>query len=457
MSKSGSINCDSRRELYVYFALLLVLFLAYVTAGLILPALGGSRDRIREALFGFSQFGCFSVPCALIAISVPIAVFIVSRVIAPVSKERLYAHIASTFDSSWFRILFSLSLVIVFFALRSHFINYDGRMFAEKFARDVPLHGAHVTHDEMWELYLHSRFWFYTNRIFGWNVELSYQVLSSVAGGAFILLLLYYCSVMFPERPVLAFAVCVSGGYMQIFFGDVENYTLTATWIMAYFLASAFYIKGRISVIIPSVILATALTFHLLAGFLIPSMLVLYRIAWKRDERRPVLAAVGMFCGIVGLTLLFFHLNGLPIRDLWYHSHAFGHGGHIRPRLVDPSPGYYFAIFNLLFLLAPAWILLIPQLIFGRVRLDDLNIHLIVAAVFTGIFLVAWKATLGVYSDWNLFAVVALPVTFLVLRNLLSTECLSGRRWLIYIFVWLFMLHSYSWIISNHFYHAVVQ
>jgi len=457
MNKSGSIECDSRREPYVYFAILLALFLAYVTAGLVLPALTGSGDRIRDTLFGFSQFGCFSIPCLLIGISIPFSVLIASRMIPSVSKERLRSRTEAAFKSSWFRILFSLSLVIVFFVLRNHFINYDGRMFAEKFARDVPLHGAHVTHDEMWELYLHSRFWFYTNSLFGWNVELSYQVLSSVAGGAFILLLMYYCSVMFPERPVLAFAVCVSGGYMQLFFGDVENYTLTATWIMAYFLVSALYIKGRMSVIIPSVILATALTFHLLAGFLIPSMLVLFRIAWKRDEKRPVLAAAGIFCGIVGLTLLFFHLNDLPIRDLWYHSHAFGHGGHFRPRLADPSPGYYFAIFNLVFLLAPAWILLVPQLIFGRVRRDELNIHLIVAALFTGIFLVAWKATLGVYSDWNMFAAVALPVTFLVLRNMLSTDCLSGRRWLIYLFVWLFMLHSYSWVISNHFYHAAVR
>ena len=78
----------------------------------------------------------------------------------------------------------------------------------------------------------------------------------------------------------------------------------------------------------------------------------------------------------------------------------------------------------------------------------------IIAAAFMGIFFIGWKATLGVYSDWNMFAVAALPVTFLVLRNMLSTECMRRRCWLIYLFAWLFMLHSYSWVISNHFYNA---
>jgi hypothetical protein len=330
-------------------------------------------------------------------------------------------------------------------------------MFAEKFARDVPLRGAHVTHDEMWELYLHSRFWFYTNRLFGWSVELSYQVLSSLAGGAFILLLMQYCTVMFPESPVLAFVICVSGGYMQLFFGDVENYTLTTTLIMAYFLASALYIKGRWSILTPSVILAAALTFHLLAGFLIPSLLIMYDFAWKRGEKQSVMIAAGIFCTIIGLTLLFFQFNHLPVRDLWYNSHAFGFGGHIRQWLVDPSPGYYFEILNLSFLLAPVWIFLVPQLLFGRIRLDELNIHLVFAAVFMGIFFIGWKATLGVYSDWNMFAAAALPFTFLVLRNMLTTDCILRRRWLAYLFAWLFMLHSYSWVISNHFYNAAVN
>lgn len=454
MSRAGSESNCSTGESRLYFAIFLALSLVYLLSGLVLPALNGGGDRTRETLFGFSQFGCFGIPCVLIGLLIPAAVLIVRWRLSPGSIDRIRVLAVRVFSNTWFRVGFSLLLVTVFLLLRNRFINYDGQMFAEKFAEDVPLHGAHVTHDEMWELYLHSRFWYYTNHFFGWSVEFSYQVLSSVVGGAFILLLMYYCSLMFPDRPVIAFALCVSGGYMQLFFGDVENYTMTATLIMAYFIASSLYIKGRTNIIVPSALLASALTFHLLAGFLIPSLLVLYNIARKRDEKRSMITAAGVFCSIVGLTLLFFHLHDLPIRDLWYHSNAFGHGGHIRPRLVDPSPGYYFQLLNLAFLLAPVWIILIPQLLFRRIKLDDINTHLIAAVIFMGLFFVGWKATLGVHSDWNMFAAAALPVTFLVLRTMFSTECIRRKYWLVYLFTWLFLLHSYSWVISNHVYGA---
>ena len=450
-TEPGSASCISAREARIYLAIFLAFAVIYAFFGLVPAALGGGWNTIRPALFGFSQLGSMGLSNIIIGSSILLFVLVINRVLTPAARERVRERMVGRFGSAWFRVAASLLLVAVFFALRNNFVNYDGRMFAEKFARDIPLRGAHVTHDEMWELYLHSRFWFHTNRLFGWSAELSYQVLSSAAGGVFVLVLMYYCSLVFRRRPLLAFVLCVSGGYMQLFFGDVENYTLTTTWMMAYFLASALYLRGRLSLVIPSILLAVALTFHLLAGFLLPSLLVLFAVARRRGERRPIAAATGVFCAIVGLTLLFFHLHGLPIGDLWYHSNAFGHGGHIRNQIVDPSTGYYFDILNLTFLLAPAWILLVPLFLFGRIRFDDLNLHLIAAALFMGLFVLGWKATLGVYSDWNMFAAAALPFSLLVARGMLSTECTGRLSWLPYLFAWLFMLHSFSWVISNHF------
>lgn len=450
----GSARDRSAGELFAYGAIFLAFAVVYLGVGIALPAVSGAGERIARELFGFSQLRCFGFPCILFGLSIPLMILLVGRALTPEARERVRERMVRVFRSSWFRVGASVSLVAVFFVLRSNFLNYDGGLLAGKFARDIPLRGAHVTHDEMWELYLHSRFWLLTNRMFGWSVELSYQVLSSLAGGAFILMLLYFCSVVFPRRPLLAFALCVSGGYMQLFFGDVENYTLTIVWIMGYFLASALYIRGRMSLAVPSVLLAAALTFHLLAGFLVPSLIVLFAVAWRRGDRRPIAASAGLFCAIVGLTLLFFHTHGLPIRDLWFNSHAFGHGGHIGKYITDPSAGYYFQILNLAFLLAPAWILIIPLLVYGRVRLDELNLYLIAAAIFMGIFVLGWKATLGVYSDWNMFAAAALPFTLLVTRGLLASGEARGRYRYAYLFAWLFILHSYSWVLSNHFLRA---
>ncbi len=439
------------REGSTYRALFAALLIAYLLAGFVLPALSADGESVREVLFGFSQAGRFPVLVFFAALCAA-ALAVSPRYGSTGARlERIRKLARSAAGNFWFRLAFSLLMVAVFFALRNNFVNYDGRMFAEKFARDIPLRGAHVTHDEMWELYLHSRFWFYTGRLFGWSVELSYQVLSSVAGGVFVFLLLDYCLLVFHERPLLAFALAVSGGYMQLFFGDVENYTLTATLIMAYFLASALYIKRRTGVMVPAVLLAVAMTFHLLSGFLIPSMLVLFRVEKGRGGKGRVLAAAALFCAIIGGTLLFFHLSGLPIRDLWYHSHAFGHGGHIRPRLVDPSPAYYFRILNLSFLLVPVWIMLVPRFVFAGPVLDELGTHLLVASAFMALFALSWKATLGVYEDWNMFAAAAIPVTLLVLRNLIVPGGPLRKGRLLYMFILVFMLHSFSWVLYNHF------
>jgi hypothetical protein len=153
----------------------------------------------------------------------------------------------------------------------------------------------------------------------------------------------------------------------------------------------------------------------------------------------------------VGLTLLFLDRYCLPLRELWYRSHIFGHGGHIRMMLTRPSWSYFLGLANLSFLLFPAWILIFPLLIKKRIRTDNLNLHLIIATSGMAVFFLGWRATLGVYEDWNLYAATALPVSLLVWRNLYRTA-LEERNHSFLIPAWLFILNSYSWIVSNHFY-----
>lgn len=90
-------------------------------------------------------------------------------------------------------------------------MNSDAFGFYEKFLYDVPLKGARLTHDEMWDLYIHSRFWFITNQRFDWIIELSCQVLSCLAGGVFIYFLLKYCHILNKDHAIVLFALIASG------------------------------------------------------------------------------------------------------------------------------------------------------------------------------------------------------------------------------------------------------
>jgi hypothetical protein len=316
---------------------------------------------------------------------------------------------------------------------------------------DVPARGFHATHDEMWELYVHSRFWFYTNAYFGWNVALSYQVLSCVAGSAFVYVLLTYCQGLVPKKSTWAFLGCIAGGYMQLFFGDMENYTIMTALVMAYFLASLRFLARRGSVVWPSVLLTLALTFHLEAGFLVPSLAYLLVMAWRRNQQLHVSVALASTMAIVAGTLFFFHAHGLPIGDLFTHSHAFGDDGHFREMLVTPSVGYYVQIATLSVLLAPAWMLLVPLLVSRRIAFDAVNVHLLIASAAMMAFVLGWKAQLGVYNDWNLFAMAAVPISLLVWRNVFGPLGAQPVPKLVVAAIALFLANSYSWIVMNHF------
>ena len=433
------------REQAAYRTVGVAMFVAYVLVGLVL-------DEVRpfKFFFGFYQLKhAGSAWTALLTLAAAAAILALRR--RPDSARALAERVRGALSRH--RLLplaVALLSTLVFFLLRSHFLNQDGLDLVWKLERDVPLRGAHVTHDEMWELYLHSKFWLYTHRWLGWDVVRSYQVMSALAGGAFVLLLLRYAEHILPARPVTLTLLVASGGFMQLFFGDVENYTLTAVSIVAYLLGSARYLQGRGSILVPAALLALAMTSHLQAGWLIPSLAYLGLRELRQGRLREVGIAASVFVAILGLTLAFFHFNGLPIGALFRESHAFGAGGDFLHQLARPSARYYLGLINLLFLLVPSVALLPPLLIFRRIAGDPLNVHLMLCSVFLLIYMFTWKAALGVYSDWNLFANAGIPLSILVAYNLLRAEGVPHRGEIALALAWVFGMHSYSWIVANH-------
>jgi hypothetical protein len=155
---------------------------------------------------------------------------------------------------------------------------------------------------------------------------------------------------------------------------------------------------------------------------------------------------------IVAGTLAAFHFSGmLPIQGL-LTSHLLGDGRGYSGMLAPLSAQYYWEIANLLFLLFPAVLLFIPLLAFRRMVGEPMGIFLGVAGGCMLVFLLVWRAGLGVYYDWNLFAPGMIPVALLCFYYLLRNEQLRYRKWIWLGVLGLSTLHSYSWIISNHFF-----
>lgn len=349
-------------------------------------------------------------------------------------------------------VLIALAFACLFYLLRNEFVNQDGRAFLDRFLRDVPTKGAHVTHDEMWELYIHSKAWYWASTRLGWTLIQTYQRISIAAGALFVFVLLRLCCIVSPKNPFALILAIIAGGFMQLFFGDVENYTLTAVLVITYLYLGMIHLRGGVHLTAPSAALALAITFHLLAGFLIPSLLYLYWRAMRTHGWHTALLPGGVFAAIIGATLAFFHLNNLPISALFYDSHAMGHGGHILLMLARPSATYYWQQLNLLALLFPSFLLIFPLLAYGRMPANPTNLFLGIATLFLLLLQFSWNATLGVYYDWNLFAIPSIPFSLLVWSNFVANVRIPLKANVGLVIAGLAALHTFAWILSNRLY-----
>jgi hypothetical protein len=339
----------------------------------------------------------------------------------------------------------------IFFYLRTHVLNQDGTMLTPKFERDVPVLGAHLTHDELLELFVHSRVWYYTNRWWNWSVTFSYQVVSCTAGSLFVYALLRLTRRLARDRAWLFLAGALSGGSMQLFFGDVENYSVTAAIVMLYVLAACRFIARETTLWVPIVVLAVATCFHLEAAWLLPSAVYLFVVSRDREgSLRDVWRSAMIGAAVAASVFVSFHFYGLP---LWrfFSSHA-GHAlrGTGAAFAISMPAQYYVDQLNLLALLCPAAALLLPFAIWHRRPMDETTAFLGIATASMLAFQAVWKAQLGVFDDWNLYATGGLIAALLVWRYAAMAAVTPGMRIAGAALAAVGWLHTYGWIIAHH-------
>ena len=340
----------------------------------------------------------------------------------------------------------------VFFYLRTNWLNGDGSMLSPKFERDVPLLGAHLSHDELFELFLHSRVWFYTERWWGWSVVFSYQVVSCVAGAVFVYALVRVARRLAPERTWLFLTGVVSGGYMQLFFGDVENYTITAVLILLYVTAACRFLAGELALWVPALALAVAACFHLEAGWLLPSAVYLGLVSRSRTGRtRDAWTSAALAGAIVAAVFVYFHFNGLPLRR-FFSSYA-GQALRLKDVFAIGMPrAYYIDEVTVLLRLCPAVAMLVPALAFSSRRIDETTRFLALAAASMLSMQAIWKSQLGVFDDWNLYAAGGLLTAIVIWRYVAAAAVTPLMRIAAAALAAVGFVHTYTWIVANHYY-----
>jgi len=338
----------------------------------------------------------------------------------------------------------------MFLSLSNHFINRDGLALFDKIVNDVAAHGAHVTHDEMLELYVHSRLYDYANHSWGWSVGRTYQVASALSGAAFVLVLLFLAPSMAPRSRIAFVGLVLSCGFIQLFFGDVENYTMVTVMILLFIAMAHLFLEGRIPLWTPAGALSLALGFHLLCGWLLPALAYLFVFSWRHGRRRDT--AIGLAALVLPISALFvfFHFHGLPIERLWESSHVGGLGGNYARELAPMNVAYHLGMLNVLLLLWPSIVMLPALIYFNRLGADPMSRFLELAALSMVVFTFTWKAQLGIFEDWNLYAPGMVPGAILVARSLSGLPRAPVKSAIITALILTASLHTFAWVVSNH-------
>lgn len=254
---------------------------------------------------------------------------------------------------------------------------------------------------------------------------------------------------------VLVFVTLVAQGYLQLYFGYVENYTFLALALAAYALASLRALDGRAPLLAPAACLVLALALHLSAAVVVPSFVVLAacRLLSPRARMaalRDLVIAAGLY---FAMHLLLARLgNGYNWTAMLL---ALGR------RTTDSSTSYGFHPFTFAqfmhqqLLIGPLGIFLLATCAAGALLMRawrDCRIQFLAALApgYIAASLIAGDSNLGVARNWDLLAPAGFVFTLVALGFALHAAwpAASLRRWL-FVLAIASLFHTVPWIAVN--------
>ncbi|RJP17889.1 MAG: tetratricopeptide repeat protein [Candidatus Abyssobacteria bacterium SURF_5] len=292
---------------------------------------------------------------------------------------------------------------------------------------------------------------------------------SCIAGGIFVFAVLEIGHVLFDglARRIAFSATVFTAGFMQLFFGYVETYSLATAFLALFCLATLLYARGKSPILLPVLLLAFSASLHLLmAG---SGLALLFAYVYRSRQR-------GKFCkyefaamaaipvAVAAVYFLIFHSMGFSFSDIFFpetrkdYEGVFFLGlmrkGYILERYTLFSLPHLIDIANEILLVAPFGLLLcllsLPLWLTAERRKEpEPWILLLTAAVYLAITLTA-APLLGARKDWDVFAPPWIFITMLgayLLIRFLPDRRVAGRILLIINTVSL--LCAIPWIYSN--------
>ena len=291
------------------------------------------------------------------------------------------------------------------------------------------------------------------------TVENTYRTYSYASGVLYVLFAFPVANILGKDtlERAIVLAFLLTAGYIQLFFGYVENYAIYMPGLLLYLYLGLRTCEDRAPLYLPALLLGLLLALH--RGFFIfgPSMLLLaYRSFRSRQYRIPTwknaLATAAALCCVPASAVLFLTLSGVGVHE--YLSRI--GGSHFLPLFDQPGFRAQYRIFSLTHIIdwfnqqllaAPAACMALCLL-----RKKDLSHHpfLAVCAVVPLCFSFVGNPELGAFRDWDAWSLPAplltLWIAALVINRIRDSEQFSHGAFLI---CGAAALHSCLWVGMN--------
>jgi len=414
-----------------------------------------NNAALQQVIFGFAFNRLRLIPIGVLIVS-GLAILIGMAALWNTRRDQaLYRFLANANEHFFSRKIYLIALCLAFFGacclLQSNMVSADMVIYKSWIPTQAMRGMMHVRFDEMWESNLHFNAYILLHYLFGIDVLSSYRLLSCLAAPFFLYILLTFSRRLVPDRALQLSLFIMSGGFAQLFFGDMEYYTISITLVIAYFYLAYTYLQSETSFVTPAMLLALAMTFHMETLYLLPTLFYLSIIGLQRRKGFEVISGWLGLILLVSMTVIFFASNGNPLLNMVDTSWGLGRNGNILANFLTNTPLLFISRLNMVTLVFPAIWLLLVLLAFARLKLEPFNGFLLTGACVGIPFSLVWVSSIGLYSDWNLFSMPLFPAILLVGYNLIRNTHFHGKTALLYGLTAFSLLVSYGWIVNNHF------
>jgi tetratricopeptide (TPR) repeat protein len=318
----------------------------------------------------------------------------------------------------------SYGLVFWWLRVRTHFLG-DGLTSLSYLASDYPLLRKRELGESLLHIWLKSALGGDPKQ----SALLSFQIISIAAGMVLLISVVLVARSLFDRRRdrLLFVAGLASGGYMLLFFGYVEYYSMFVMSVAVFSLIGLLIATGKLNrwIIVPALGLATF--FHVLGLTLVPSAVYVLMVnsgIGKRVSRLSrktkvlsVLPAAVMVAAVFSYyyrTSYFFQFAFVPLVENRFTPDGY----------TLLSVKHLLDFLNLLMLLLPALPIFLVALLFLPIkslarRREYRFLGVLLLSVLAAVFI--FDPKMGMPRDWDLFSFTGIPLAlsfyFLILDN----------------------------------------